>query len=327
MPNVPMKTLTINGVVYEVVDETARQGAVLSNEIKQALLQIAEKVAYIDEHGQDYYDDLEAALYQKAVVSISAVFAQTGVTVYDTDSLDTLRQYLTVTATYDDLSTETINLYTLSGTLTEGTSTITVSFRGKTDTFIVSNVVHVLYRLSAPFVSDGANSIDTGVAWELNKQYSLAITFSISQFTQFAQATGATPSFIYGDTHGESSGYTAMGEQQITGGSSAGRYVWGSSFGYDAGKNFVDVNQTVKFLFTFDIGSSTYIRNWYIKNVTAGTSNNGTATNPVTVIKGHNIFLGKQETSGGSAGFKGTISDFTIYDRILTADEITAYMG
>lgn len=61
----------------------------------------------------------------------------------DADSLDTLRQYLTVTATLYDSSTVIVTEYTLSGTLAEGTSTITVSYGGKTDTFDVT-VVHKL---------------------------------------------------------------------------------------------------------------------------------------------------------------------------------------
>lgn len=60
--------------------------------------------------------------------------------IYDTDSLDSLKQYLVVTATYSDSSTATVPSadYTLSGTLTVGTSTITVSYGGKTTTFTVT---------------------------------------------------------------------------------------------------------------------------------------------------------------------------------------------
>ena len=70
--------------------------------------------------------------------SITAVFNQGTATIYDTDTLDSLKQYLTVTATYDDSSTATVTTYTLSGTLTVGTSTITVTYQGKTDTFTVT---------------------------------------------------------------------------------------------------------------------------------------------------------------------------------------------
>lgn len=110
----------------------------LSADVKEALLQIAQKVAYIDDQGQTYYDALYNALYPPAdLLSISAVYTQSG-TVYDTDTLDSLKSDLVVTALYDDQTTETITTYTLSGTLTEGTSNITVSYGGKTTTFTVT---------------------------------------------------------------------------------------------------------------------------------------------------------------------------------------------
>ena len=73
----------------------------------------------------------------KTLTSISATFNQGSNTIYTTDSLNTLKQYLTVTATYDNSTTATVTSYTLSGTLTEGTSTITVNYGGKTTTFDV----------------------------------------------------------------------------------------------------------------------------------------------------------------------------------------------
>lgn len=79
------------------------------------------------------------------VTSISAVFNQGQNVIYDTDSLDTLKQYLTVTATYTGGATAVVTGYTLSGTLTVGTSTITVSYSGKTTTFNVS-VTHESYE-------------------------------------------------------------------------------------------------------------------------------------------------------------------------------------
>lgn len=72
------------------------------------------------------------------VSSISATFNQGQNVIYDIDSLDDLKQYLTVTATYSNSSTATVTTYTLSGTLTVGTSTITVSYSGKTTTFNVT---------------------------------------------------------------------------------------------------------------------------------------------------------------------------------------------
>ena len=82
--------------------------------------------------------------------SISAVYTQSG-TVYQTDSLDSLKTDLVVTATYSDTSTATIpsDSYTLSGTLDSATSTITVTYGGKTTTFDVAVTLYTwLYRAS-----------------------------------------------------------------------------------------------------------------------------------------------------------------------------------
>ena len=131
--------ITYNGTPYDV---GSGSGSGMTNEAKQALLNCFEKVAWVDAYGQDYYDALYAALYPPAnLVSISCVYTQSG-TVYDTDSLDSLKTDLVVTAHYDDSSTGTVTAYTLSGTLTSGTSTITVSYGGKTATFTVT-VTHL----------------------------------------------------------------------------------------------------------------------------------------------------------------------------------------
>lgn len=117
-------------------------GSGLTNDLKAALDQLAQKVAYIDDDGQDYYDALHNALYPPASLSrITCVYTQSG-TVYDTDTLDSLKSDLVVTAHYSNGTTQTVTAYTLSGTLVEGTSTITVAYGGKTTTFSVT-VTHV----------------------------------------------------------------------------------------------------------------------------------------------------------------------------------------
>ena len=139
-----IKGFSVGGVVqrydYTALDNLP-QGRGVSDDLKAALLQLAQKVAYIDDQGQTYYDDLYDALYpEKTLLSITANFQQGQAVVYNTDSLDSLKQYLTVTAIYDDASTELVpsSAYTLSGTLTTGTSVITVTYEGKTDAFNVT---------------------------------------------------------------------------------------------------------------------------------------------------------------------------------------------
>lgn len=127
-----INAINLNGTTYSI------GGAGMTEETKQSLLTLVEKVAYVDANGQDYYDALYAALYPPADLSyITAVYTQSG-TVYDTDSLNVLKPDLVVTAHNTDSTTQTVTAYTLSGTLEVGTSTITVSYGGKTTTFNVT---------------------------------------------------------------------------------------------------------------------------------------------------------------------------------------------
>lgn len=116
-------------------------GGGLTDDAKQALLALfnAIQIGWNVDSARELIAELEAALYPpKTLVSISAAFNQGSAVIYDTDDLDTLKQYLTVTAYYDDSSTGVVTNYTLSGTLTVGTSTITVLYNGKTTTFNVT---------------------------------------------------------------------------------------------------------------------------------------------------------------------------------------------
>lgn len=111
----------------------------ISADVKEALLDCLAHIAWIDAHGQDYYDALEAALYPpNNLVSISAIFSPGSATIYNTDTLDDLKQYLTVTALYDDLTTEEVSNYVLTGSMATGTKTITVTYAGKTTSFTVT---------------------------------------------------------------------------------------------------------------------------------------------------------------------------------------------
>jgi len=215
--------------------EAADTGGGLTDDIRAALIQLAAKVAYIDDDGAEYYGDLYDALYavqsiylntnsilintiggtsqltattspsgatvswsssdssvatvsssglvtsvalgsctitatagsktatcsvtvaQKTLSSISAVYIQSG-TVYTNTSLDSLKSDLVVTAHWSDNTTSTVSSedYTLSGTLTAGTSTVTVSYGGKTTTFNVTvTAVPTLSSITAVYTQSG----------------------------------------------------------------------------------------------------------------------------------------------------------------------------
>lgn len=114
----------------------------LSDEAKTALLNCFAHVAWTDEHGQDYYDALEASLYDD-YPKITATFNSGTNVIYTDDSLDTLKQYLTVKYYESKSSTgETIPTtdYTLFGQLSEGDNTVGVEYDEYRATFIVNAV-------------------------------------------------------------------------------------------------------------------------------------------------------------------------------------------
>lgn len=118
-----------------------------SADFKDALYNLVSHIgAWTDGNAQQYIDDLVTAMNPPADLSyISAEYSQSG-TVYDYADLDSLRADLVVTAHYTDLTTETVHLYELSGTLSESTSEITVSYKGKTATFEVDVTSSILYN-------------------------------------------------------------------------------------------------------------------------------------------------------------------------------------
>lgn len=106
--------------------------------VKRAMDTLFSKMAVEDDDGySDEYATIHAWATAVNVVSISALFTPTD-TVYVIDSLDSLRDYLAVTASYDDGTSSIVTSYTLSGELTEGTSTITATYEGVSTTFNVT---------------------------------------------------------------------------------------------------------------------------------------------------------------------------------------------
>lgn len=105
---------------------------------KLAFLNCFEHVAWTDASGATYYDELYSVLINpEMIASISASYENEGA-VYPSNPIDDLRQYITVTATYSDSSTKTVSAYTISGTLTVGSSVLTIGYLGKTATITVT---------------------------------------------------------------------------------------------------------------------------------------------------------------------------------------------
>ena len=129
----PGKALVVG---QDVLVTTGNAG--IPEAVKTSLLNLVRHVAYIDDQGQNYYDALYEALYADVVpASIEATIAQGYEPVCTTDTLEYVRKYITVMAQYSDGTEVEVNDYTLSGTLTPGTATISVQYMNKTDTVSV----------------------------------------------------------------------------------------------------------------------------------------------------------------------------------------------
>lgn len=166
-------------------------GSGLTDDVKDALVDAFAHVAWDDENGATYYNAVVAALLD--ISGIAAVYTQSG-TVYDNVDLDSLKENLVVTATYDDGTSETLDsdLYTLSGTLAAGTSTITVTFGDKTATFdvVVSSVE--LYSLTN--YAFNLETIDTGVAvMDEDRDFSIAMDMTITSVPTSGNGSAPRP--------------------------------------------------------------------------------------------------------------------------------------
>ena len=109
--------------------------------VKNAILACFANVAWKDEDsGPNYYRDLAEALYPTSELeSITAVYEQSGGVYVDTP-LNDLKSDLVVTAHYANEITSIVpaSLYTLTGTLAVGATTVSVSYGGKSTTFSVA---------------------------------------------------------------------------------------------------------------------------------------------------------------------------------------------
>lgn len=308
---------SVEPFVQDAVDEWMETYAptigTLSNAAKRALLNCFAHVAWIDDQGQTYYNALESELFPDATLeSITAVFTQGSAVIYENDSLDTLKQYLTVTATFSDSTTATVTDYTLSGTLIEGTSTITVSYGGKTDTFdvVVSGVNPYLYVLSSPFTSTGVDVIDTNIAFEANKTY----TF-LCDHTKNGTPSGV--SYIYGNKSTTNT-YLALQLQNAI--------MWGVGISYSNGKNLGPANKRIRTVavVAFDANGACSVSMHY-KNITdSGTVRtfSNTYTNILSNTK--TVCLGDSEGTGSGAPV--TVHDFKIYNGSMPSADIDDYL-
>lgn len=191
-------------------------GSGMSSEFKVALENLVNHLAYKgdDPTGRSYITALHNAMYPPARVSrITAVFTQSR-TVYTTDSLDSLKNDLIVTAVYSDATTEVVSDYTLSGILAIGTSVITVSYSNKTTTFnviVAENTVlyHWDFTQSVIDTEQGAEfTLGEGVTITSNGIYYDAVSDGVSTTGDALLPAGGSALVKFGQMVSNTSGAT-----------------------------------------------------------------------------------------------------------------------
>ena len=379
---------------FNALAEEVQSGG-LSEAAKEALLTLLQHVAYIDEYGQDYYDDLEEALAggtqytitnnltgcttsnsstkiveghtytatitassgytltgatatatmggqtvtgfynngtisipnvtgdlvitvtaTSAITSISAVFTQGSAVIYDTDSLDTLKQYLVVTATYTDSTTTTVTDYTLSGTLTAGTSTITVSYGGKADTFDVT-VTSAMWFLTENYtLNKSTPCIDTGIPI-LSVDQTYTIFLDVSQST--TENAGQRTRYLLCVDSSTSPAWKGI----YTGSNAAVTYNAWQWMNWESNqKSFLKnmQNARCKVAYVHEVGTNTVTFYFKLNDnaMTTETSSSQTLLHPTV-----NLTVGSIMTDNAIC----TVNKVAVYKTALTADQIAELMA
>lgn len=137
------------------------------NTIGHLVVSLFKKSVYKDGDVQDIVSALES-IFVENLSYITAVYTQSG-TVYNGQPLSDLKDNLVVTAYYNNDTSEVVTSYILSGNLTTGTSTITVSYGGATATFDVSVTSALIITFDSTEIKPGYTSSTTytnsGSSW------------------------------------------------------------------------------------------------------------------------------------------------------------------
>ena len=137
--NVDLTDYALKSEVNEL--ELKVNGNLMSKRAKNALLSVFEKVAFAVPDVSSEMTELENALFNlDEVTGVNAVYTQGNVVIWSdgVSSLNDLKANLVVKAEYGDGTETEVNNYTLSGSLTTGTSVITVTYQGFTTAFSVT---------------------------------------------------------------------------------------------------------------------------------------------------------------------------------------------
>lgn len=266
------------------------------------------------------------------IESISCVYNQSG-TVLATDSLDVLKADLVVTAHYSNSTEQVIDAlnYELSGTLSGGTSTITVTYEGKTATFnVLVEETGLLYRLPSVTELNGVDDyVDTNIQLMKTKQ-------SFTIVSDFYEDNGVLPSDKMATI------FHCMLEDNVNykyPGISCHFVLHGSNKFFQSSYNG-NTSSSIKSIYhefpNVSLGHARYTCSVDANNnsmIVCVYVNGELAVNErISGISfasvNETLLIGAYRTSDDVKGrfFKGTINEFKVYDHALSQDECVAYV-
>lgn len=289
----------------------------------------------------------------KTLQSISATYTQGSNVVYPSTSINSLKSNLVVKANYSDNSQQTVTDYTLSGTLSEGTSTITVTYKEKTTTFNVTVSAGSEEVISGNITTDnllvwldGENGDNSSTTWNdksgngnnatisgfgmnaensgfynnaLNNTLATYNSCKVSVPANVSKTDGYTIEVLLNKSSKVFSGYCVS--QMPSSGSSNSFFFWdlsGGTLGTSGGLSY-DISNLGLTHLTFVIeGSSASTNN--IKIYVNGEFNSEKSYN-LNDNNFETITLFNREA--GDRAWSGSIYMFRAYSKPLTTEEIT----
>ena len=183
----------VQDAVDDYLDEHPTISGTFLNTAKQKLVQLLEKVAFVDGNGQSYIDELVAYLFLSPIDHISVVYTQGDTVIYDIYKLSSLNANLVVTVFYKDGTSARTTDYTLSGTIAAGTSTITATVEDAVTSNIFTGTFNVTVTETTKLYMDGDEcSTLTGgwqnVGFDLTNGTPTASKESTYMFIKFAKS-------------------------------------------------------------------------------------------------------------------------------------------
>lgn len=323
---VKARVKTVNGIAPDENGNVVVEGGVSDSE-KALILSLFRNAAYTadmsatfaqlealwggsGDSGEDSGGETEVTL-----TSISAAYSGGDVPVGTAVSALT---GIVVTAHYSDGTSKAVTDYTLSGTIAEGSNTITVSYGGMTTTFAVTGVAEEepesgepVYMLSER-AFDGTSGVDSGyILNDVDKDFSICIDYTATKTggKLFDASKNANKFGPYLNASGGYNTYVGNIRQGIS---------------------YLDTTTRTKVIITHEKGSGVF--NYHVINGNIFFDSTQTltceqyATNQHTVGNTITMKVGSIYTGAGEY-FNGTIHQFAVYERVLSADEIDAFIG